>query len=229
MDILLSNGYFIAEDEHEQKVMKPYPTLGLLYISSHLKTKGFAVDLYDSTFETLADFRAYVRQTRPAVVGLYCNLMTKQNILKMIRICHDAGARVILGGPEPPYYAAEYLNFGADVVVIGEGEITLEELIPHLAQHGPHRLESILGIVFRNQAGEIVKTAPRPQISDLSNQPWPDRAAIPMSRYLETWKTHHGLSSVSLITSRGCLSTCTWCSHSVFGETHRPRSPTELA
>jgi hypothetical protein len=84
MDILLSHGYFIAEDEHEQKIMKPYPPLGLLYISSHLKAKGFAVDVYDSTFATLADFEAYLRQTRPGLIGLYCNLMTKQNVLRMI-------------------------------------------------------------------------------------------------------------------------------------------------
>ena len=99
MDILLSHGYFIAEDAHEQKIMKPYPTLGLLYISSHLKARGFAVDLYDSTFETLADFEVYVRETRPPVVGLYCNLMTKQNVLTMIRVCREVGAKVIVGGP----------------------------------------------------------------------------------------------------------------------------------
>ena len=40
MDILLSHGYFIAEDAHEQQIMKPYPPLGLLYIASHLKARG---------------------------------------------------------------------------------------------------------------------------------------------------------------------------------------------
>ncbi len=231
MDILLSHGYFIAEDEHEQKIMKPYPTLGLLYISSHLKAKGFAVDVYDSTFATLADFEAYICQTQPGLVGLYCNLMTKQNVLKMISLCKaaNASARIIVGGPEPPYYAQEYLDFGADVVVIGEGEVALEELIPHLAKHGPHWLHSILGVVFRDEQGQMVKTPARPQLANLSAQPWPDREAIPMERYLDTWKTHHGVSSVSLITARGCPYTCTWCSHSVFGETHRRRTPHEVA
>jgi radical SAM superfamily enzyme YgiQ (UPF0313 family) len=228
MDILLSHGYFIAEDEHEQKIMKPYPTLGLLYISSYLKSQGFAVDLFDSTFEDLAGFEAYIDRTRPNIVGLYCNLMTKQNILKMIQVCRDRGAYVILGGPEPPAYAETYLDFGADVVVIGEGELTLAELLPELTRNGPHRLEAILGVVFRTETGQIVKTPPRPQIKNLSDQPWPDRAAIPIERYLETWKSYHGLSSVSLITARGCPYTCTWCSHSVFGETHRRRTPQDV-
>ncbi len=229
MDILLAHGYFIAEDAHEQKIMKPYPTLGLLYISSHLKAKGFAVELFDATFQTMADFVAFVRAKRPPVVGLYCNLMTKQNVLRMIPVCREVGATVILGGPEPASYAAEYLACGANIVVTGEGELTLEELIPHLGRHGHSRLHAIQGLIFRDEAGQVVDTGARPYIKDLSAQPWPDRAAIDMPRYLETWKTHHGLSSVSLITARGCPYTCTWCSHTVFGHTHRRRSVEDVA
>ena len=229
MDILLSHGYFIAEDEHEQKIMKPYPTLGLLYISSHLKAQGFAVDLYDSTFQTLNHFENYLRQQKPKLVGLYCNLMTKQNILKMIEASCNIGATVIVGGPEPPHYAEKYLNAGADIVVIGEGELTLTELIPHLKQHGLQQLQNIHGIVFKSETAKIIRTPPRMQIADLSKQPWPDRDAIPMQKYLDTWKTHHGTNSVSLITARGCPYTCTWCSHTVFGETHRRRSPQDVA
>jgi radical SAM superfamily enzyme YgiQ (UPF0313 family) len=66
-------------------------------------------------------------------------------------------------------------------------------------------------------------------IHDLSSQPWPDRGAIAMERYLDTWKRYHGASSVSLVTARGCPYTCTWCSHSVFGHTHRRRTPADVA
>ncbi len=229
MDILVAHGYFIAEDEHEQAIMKPYPTLGLLYISSHLKAKGFAVDLFDATFHTLADFAAHVRHTRPPILALYVNLMTKQNILRMIPIGKEVGATVILGGPEPANYAAEYLAFGADIIVVGEGEQTLEELIPHLAQHGRAQLHPIQGLIFNDDDGQLVQTPPRPYLQDLSAQPWPDREAIEMPRYLETWKTHHGRSSVSLITARGCPYTCTWCSHAVFGHTHRRRTVQDVA
>lgn len=229
MDILLSHGYFIAEDEHEQEIMKPYPPLGLLYISSHLKAKGFDVDVFDSTFQDLEAFKAYVRRKRPGLVGLYCNLMTKQNVLKMIRLCRQVGATVILGGPEPISYAPQYLSAGAHIVVAGEGELTLEALIPHLARHGLKGLREIKGIAFLDGEGQLVRTPPRPHIQDLGAQPWPDREAIPLQRYLDTWKTHHGLSSVSLITARGCPYTCTWCSHTVFGHTHRRRTPEDVA
>lgn len=228
-DILLTHGYFIAEDAHEQQIMKPYPPLGLLYLSSHLKAHGFNVAVYDSTFKTLADFGEMLRQRRPSLVGIYCNLMTKQNVLQMIQVCRQINATIILGGPEPVSYAAAYLARGADIIVSGEGELTLTELIPHLAQHGLAQLESIQGIAFRRDDGQVVVTPPRPQIKDLSAQPWPDREAIDLQLYLDTWKTHHGHSSVSLITSRGCPYTCTWCSHTVFGHTHRRRSVADVA
>ena len=50
MDLLLTHGYFLAEDEHERRVMKPYPTLGLLYISAFLKAHGHSVGVFDATF-----------------------------------------------------------------------------------------------------------------------------------------------------------------------------------
>jgi anaerobic magnesium-protoporphyrin IX monomethyl ester cyclase len=42
------------------------------------------------------------------------------------------------------------------------------------------------------------------------------------------WRDHHGKGSVSLITARGCPFTCTWCSHSVFGYSHRRRTPSNV-
>jgi len=62
-------------------------------------------------------------------------------------------------------------------------------------------------------------------IADLDGQPFPDRAAIDQPAYVDVWRKHHGMGSVSLITARGCPFTCTWCSHSVFGYSHRRRSP----
>lgn len=225
MDILLTHGYFIAEDPHEQKVMKPYPPLGILYISSHLKAKGFSVEVFDTTFSTLEDWKSYVARTRPPVIGIYTNLMTKLNVIPMIRWCKQHNITVVVGGPEPPYYAEQFLDAGADVVVTGEGEHTLEELIPAIAQSGTHRLHEVSGVTFRDETGQTVKNPPRQQIKSLDEQPLPDRDAIDLQRYVDTWRTHHGVGSVSLITARGCPFTCKWCSHTVFGNSHRRRSP----
>lgn len=229
MDILLAHGYFLYDDPHELQVMKPYPPLGILYISSYLKSRGFDVGVFDSTFSTMADFEAKIVQNRPSIVGIYTNMMTKRNVLKMVKFCKKHKLYVILGGPDPPYYAQEYLDFGADIVVKGEGELTLEEIIPHIGKHGLTQLDDILGIIWKNNDGVAVTNDPRPQIQDLSAHPWPDREAIDIPEYMRIWKENHGASSISVIQARGCPYTCTWCSHSVFGNTHRRRTPEDAA
>ncbi|MGD0679280.1 MAG: radical SAM protein [Polyangiaceae bacterium] len=224
MDLLLAHGYFLAEDEHERRVMKPYPTLGLLYISAYLKARGHAVGVFDATFQTLAAFEARLQQEQPGAVGLYTNLMTKFNVLKMIAACRTVGAKVILGGPEPAMYAEEYLGRGADVVVVGEGEHTMADLL----SNGLANLSSIPGIIFRRDDGTVVRNEPRPYIKDLDALPFPDRDAIDMDRYVRVWRAHHGMGSVSLICARGCPFHCQWCSHAVYGNSHRRRSPANV-
>lgn len=228
-DILLTHGYFLGEDPVEGKVMKPYPPLCLLYISSHLKKAGFSVEIQDSTFLDKRDALARIAAKRPPVVGIYANLMTRGPALDIAAAAKAAGALVVMGGPEPVNYADDYLARGADIVVSGEGETTLAELIPHLARKGLSELDAIAGIAYRGAAGETRRTAPRAQIADLDAQPFPDRGAIDLELYLQAWKTHHGVRSVSLITARGCVYSCNWCSHSVFGHSHRRRSPANVA
>ena len=229
MDILLAHGYFLSDDPHEQAVMKPYPPLGILNLSAYLKSLGFAVGVFDGTFASLSAFEVLIAREQPPVVGLYTNMLTKFNVLRMIDLCKAQGCTVILGGPDPRYYAAEYLEAGADIVVKGEGELTLAALLPHLARHGLHDLDGIEGLFFRRDDGQLVETVTRPFISDLSALPWPDREAIDMDAYLRAWRDHHGYSSVSAICARGCPYTCTWCSHAVFGESHRRRDPEDMA
>jgi anaerobic magnesium-protoporphyrin IX monomethyl ester cyclase len=229
MDILLAHGYFLYDDPHELKVMKPYPPLGILFISSYLKQQGFDVGVFDSTFSTMQAFKERILKERSPVVGLYTNMMTKRNILAMAQICKANGAIVILGGPEPPYYATDYLQHGADIIVKGEGELTLAELLPHLAKNGLRGLDTIKGIAFLDDDGKVIETPPREFIPDLSANPWPDREAIDIPQYMRVWKENHGQSSVSVIHARGCPYTCRWCSHSVYGNTHRRRTPEDAA
>jgi anaerobic magnesium-protoporphyrin IX monomethyl ester cyclase len=229
MDILLTHGYFLYEDPKELQIMKPYPPLGILYICAHLRSKGLSVEVFDSTFSSRQQLVDLLQQGPPSVVGIYANLMTRPNVVEILRIAKDAGWKTVVGGPEPSAYIDEYLEAGADVVVIGEGEITLEELVPVLPSHSAEALRKINGIAFRTADGTLVRTPPRDQIRDIDAQPWPAREAIDLTRYLEVWREHHGMGSVSLITARGCPYHCRWCSHEVFGKTHRRRKPASVA
>ena len=228
-DLLLTHGYFLFEDEKEQQIMKPYPTLGLLYLSSYLRRAGFGVEVFDTTFANREELFARFAAERSGTVGVYTNLMTRRPVLDIIEKARENGWTVIAGGPESANYPAEYIRHGAHVVVIGEGEETMAELLPALSALGPHRLHGISGTVFQDEDGRVVTNPERPQIHNLDGLPWPDRAQIDQQRYVEVWRKHHGMGSVNLITARGCPYKCTWCSHAVFGFTHRRRSYLDCA
>jgi anaerobic magnesium-protoporphyrin IX monomethyl ester cyclase len=228
-DLLLTHGYFLHEDPKEMQIMKPYPPLGILYLCSHLRARGFSVDVHDSTFSTQEALHAHLRTQSPSVLGVYANLMTRPKVVRILAEAKRAGWRTIVGGPEPGAYVDEYLAAGADVVVLGEGELTMEELLPLMGSTDTAPLGEVRGIAFRNDEGQVIRTAPRGQISDLDAQPWPAREAIDTARYVETWRTHHGMGSISLITARGCPFRCEWCSHQVYGQTHRRRNPRFVA
>ena len=145
------------------------------------------------------------------------------SVIRSLRAAKERGWITLVGGPESGAHAEDYLAAGADVVVIGEGEVTLEELLPILQGGSRERLGGVHGIAFRGEGGCVQHTPPRSQISDLDGQPWPSRELISIERYLETWRQYHGAGSVSLITARGCPYECQWCSHGVYGQTHRRR------
>jgi anaerobic magnesium-protoporphyrin IX monomethyl ester cyclase len=222
MKLLLTHAYFLFEDPKETQIMKPYAPLGLLYLSSYLRKQGFEVDIYDSTFGSKSELFALLRNGPPATVGVYANLMTRLNALEIIQVAREAGWNVIVGGPEPANYPEQYLTSGADVVIVGEGELALEALLR--SSFDRMQWPKIGGLIFRGEDGQTVRTLAAPLIKDLDAQPWPDRERIDLHKYLETWRTFHGKSSISLITARGCPYRCNWCSHSVFGTTHRRRT-----
>ena len=226
-DLLLAHGYFLLEDPKERVIMKPYAPLGILYLCSHLRAKGFSVDVFDTTFSTKAELIRLLQTEMPSVLGLYANLMTRSNIIDILTAARAAGWTVIVGGPEPGAYAVEYLQAGAQFVVSGEGERTLEELL--LAFRANHSdFSGIEGISYQDADGLVHQNPPRVQIEHIDDQPWPARDAIDIHRYVRTWRDHHGTGSVNFITARGCPFRCNWCSHQVYGQSHRRRDPIKV-
>src|SRR5205085_3953702 len=164
MDLLLTHGYFLYEDPNELQIMKPYAPLGILYLSSHLRAKNFDVEVYDSTFGSRDELFRILADGPPSVLGISGNLMTRGAVLEITAAAKAAGWKVILGGPEPASYAREYLEAGADVIVEGEAELTMEELLPALRSGS---IAGVPGIIFRDPGGAIERTAQRSLIPDL--------------------------------------------------------------
>src|ERR1700758_1217840 len=109
MDLLLTHGYFLYDDPKELQIMKPYAPLGILYICSYLRSRGLDVEVFDSTFSSRATLFEMLEQGPPSVLGVYANLMTRPNVVEILRAAKNAGWKTIVGGPEPGAYIEEYL------------------------------------------------------------------------------------------------------------------------
>ena len=246
MKVLLTHGYFLGEDAKEQKMMRPYPPLGILYVAAYLEQHGIAAEVFDTTFSSRVALEQHLVRVRPDVVGLYTNLMTKLGVLETIRHIRSepvlAATRIVLGGPEVTHHVDAFLDAGADVVVIGEGEETMRELLAAWSDGKP--LADVTGIAFRDgqgvgsaggnggsgsngsnaSNGRIVRTPPRTLIKSLDELPLPKRDAVDLTPYLDAWRAHHGTNAISVSTMRGCPYTCRWCSRAVYGGSYRRRS-----
>jgi anaerobic magnesium-protoporphyrin IX monomethyl ester cyclase len=228
MKIILTHAYFLKDDPVEKKVMKPYFPLGLLYLSARLKKEGFPNEVYDPTFRNIDDMKKHLDTQKPEIIAIYSTLMTKLNVLKILaHIRHfkdQKSVKVIIGGPDTRYNAENYLQFGADIIIPGEGEETLSETVRVFNEDNIKGLPKIKGIIFRNKDGKIIKNTDRPFIPP-DEWLFPSRESIDQSEYLTSWKEAHGYSSMTINTMRGCPHACNWCSKSVFGNTYRRRSP----
>jgi radical SAM superfamily enzyme YgiQ (UPF0313 family) len=166
--------------------------------------------------------------------------MTKLNVLETIQFVKEnlTDTSIILGGPEVRYSAENFLRYGADYIVIGEGEETMMELVNSLIlvpadmedesiDQSQRPQQSISGIAFLDN-NTFVQNPERQKIKDLNELSIPNRKKINLHQYLDTWKKHHGKNALSVSTMRGCPYTCKWCSRAVYGLSYRRRNPDKV-
>ncbi len=212
--------------------MKPYVPLGILCISAYLEQHAYENEVFDSTFSSFEILKQQLHAQQPDVIGIYTNLMTKLNVLKIIRFVKEQKelrhSKVILGGPEVRNHINNFLKSGADVLVLGEGEQTMLELVELFHLKSQTNLQEIQGIAFMNDQEEIVKTPPRANIRNLQELPFPNRKKVNLQLYFDAWKNRHGESAISVSTMRGCPYTCKWCSRAVYGQTYRRRTARQV-
>ncbi|MDD5528852.1 MAG: radical SAM protein [bacterium] len=132
---------------------------------------------------------------------------------------------IIIGGPHisalPEETMQEFPCF--DVGVIGEGEITIVELLQ--AIENKKRLNEINGLIFREE-NRIIKTQARSYIKDLDILPLPAWDMTPelTKLYRQSVSRINKVPAVSITVSRGCPNKCTFCARNVFGNTSRIHS-----
>lgn len=239
-DVLLGQAYHLRFDPKLWRAMEPYPPLGTLYAAAVLRESGFGVALHDSMLaESVGEWRGALGRHHPRFAVLYednFNYLTKMCLstmreagFEMIAAARERGCRVVVAGSDPTDFAEDYLERGADVVLLGEGEASLEEVIEVLDGRRDRPLEEIQGIAFRDGDGRRRRTSRRPVIRDLDALPLPAWDLVDLERYRRIWLDRHGRFSLNMVTTRGCPYHCNWCAKPLWGQRYHVRSPARVA
>jgi radical SAM superfamily enzyme YgiQ (UPF0313 family) len=221
--------------------MQPYPPLGTLYAAALLEKNGFSVALFDSMLENPEQgFSESLAQHRPKFVVIYednFNFLSKMCLTRMREVAFgmiDAaktyGSKVAVNGSDASDHRQEYLERGADYILLGEAEVTLLELSKSLAGRSSKTMQDVAGLVYRRtRGGPPIPTRSRPLMRNLDELPVPARQLIDVERYRTAWKCAHGFFSLNLVASRGCPYRCNWCAKPIYGDSFHARSAESVA
>jgi len=225
-----------------------YPSPALGYLAAILEKNGYEVKILDAAIEkwnqinkrgdgcsyigmNFDEIAEVIRQEKPNVVGVTALSVDAYNahlIAKTVKSV-DKTIKVVVGGCHFTVRVEESLkDENIDFVIVGEGEITIVELVKALEENKP--LEDVKGLVFKKN-GKIIRNDPRPFNQDLDSLPFPAWHLLPMEKYFELCKYLQGYLLIherqfSIITSRSCPYACIFCSvRTIMGRGFRPRSP----
>jgi radical SAM superfamily enzyme YgiQ (UPF0313 family)/glycosyltransferase involved in cell wall biosynthesis len=239
VDVLFGQAYFLRFDPKLWEAQQPYAPLGALYAAAFVRNHGYRVALFDAMLaESLEEWSAALDCHRPCFAVLYednFNYLTKMCLLRMrtaalamIDAAQARGIVTIVAGSDASDHPETYLARGADVVITGEGEITLVEVLQTLSEGRAAALETVAGVCVRRQSGSVVRTPPRDIIRDLDSLPRPAWDLVDVDRYESLWRSRHGYFSMNIATTRGCPYHCNWCAKPIYGQRYTVRSPEQV-
>lgn len=169
-----------------------YFPIGLAYIAAVLKKEGYEVTIYSQDKEHYPDEHLtwyldnnHFDMVGIGVIGGYYQYRKLLSISEAINRAKNRPFFVIGGhgpSPEPEYFLNKT---GADAVVIGEGEMTMIEIVRALEEG--RSLNGILGVAFREN-DKIIVNERRPLIKDIDTIPWPAVVGPYLSKGV-TWET----------------------------------------
>jgi len=202
-----------AVESHD---LPDYPHMGLGYVAASMRARGLDCEVIDAKLERLSP-SSVLRRIAEAPYDIVGFSAMTHEIAEAGKLAGLVKARTptittVVGGVHATALPAETLrDFPSfDVLVHGEGEVTLAELVG--AIRSGSGLDGIGGVAYRS-GGDVVVNRSRPWTEDLDVLPFPDYSQFPPCR------EYH------VITARGCPYRCIFCM-SPYGRTAvRERSP----
>src|SRR5262249_41597602 len=158
-----------------------------------------------------------------------CLTRMREVAFQMIEDARRAGAKVVVHGSDATDHALEYLRQGSELVLIGEAEHTLLEVVGAISSG--RDATNVAGVAFvRSSGSQDVLEMRRPgPVRQFAGFPAPARDLIDVTLYRKTWLEAHGTFSLNLIASRGCPFQCNWCAKPIFGDSYHARPAAEVA
>jgi len=193
--------------------ISPLLPLGIAYIASVLEKSGHLVQVIDQyadnmTNKNLLDF---IYRSNPDAIGFSClsNSIPAARILceeiKKIR----PAIKIILGNIHPTVLPENTLKtVPADIIVRGEGELTILELLEYL--ENKKDLTEVKGITYRNN-GTILHNPDRPMIKDLDDLPYPAWHHFNLKKYNTLPLLGFKDIYLPIQSMRGCSHRCYFC------------------
>ena len=235
-DVLFGQAYFLRFDPKLWEARQPYAPLGALYAAACVRAGGYRTALFDAMLaESVGEWSAALDRHRPRFAVIYednfnylskmCLLRMREAALAMIDAARTRGVATIVAGSDASDHPDTYLDHGADVVIAGEGEVTLVEVLDTLTGRRRADLASVGGLYLRSESGRLIKTPAREVIRDLDTLPLPAWDLVDVDRYRKVWRSTHGYFSMNLATTRGCPYHCNWCAKPIYGQRYTARSP----
>lgn len=219
--------------ENENCQYMPFPFF-LAYSTALLQKNNFDVMLIDAIAEGISenDFFKRVMEFKPDIILFE---VSTASILQDLTIAQKTrelftDVKIIFSGAHKQMYEKKFLkeNKNIDYVLTGEYELTLLALMQALKNN--KNPNSIAGILFKTDTGEIIKNPSGPLEKNLERYPWPARQFLPMHKYVDT-PGDIPLPSLQLWASRGCPFNCIFCSWPQIiygGSLYRTRDPKDV-
>ncbi len=235
--VLLTNAYFYRFDVKQWRDQRPYPPYGTIYAASVLRKLGFEVDFFDTNLRESPTEILPALQEQPKYLIIYddgfnylskmCLTRMREAALELITLARPKVDHILVCSSDSTDHCETYLKAGADYIMMGEGELTLQEIIQQL-EAGTLVPADTLGIAYLEE-GKLRKNGRRPVLRDLDELPDPAWDLIDMESYREIWMASQGYFSLNIATTRGCPYKCNWCAKPIYGNRYNSRSPQRVA
>lgn len=235
MKIALVNSPFLSSNRSNSFQYNLNPPLGILYLASYLRkylTGNNDIKLVDGVLLGGEKTLDEILRSKPDIVGISVvtpNALGGYQLANKIRKTKP-NTLIIFGGVHASALPEEVFEKSkADLVVTGEGEQTLLEIVKARNSKNTN-YEKIPGLVFKKR-GKIVRTPPRKFIQNLDNLPFPAYDLLDNRELYTGWVFKKNAPEAFIMSTRGCPFHCFFCTDVIWKSSRphlRMRSPKNI-